>query len=208
LNHYSTIKIYLILGVLAMLKLKLAAVIFICGFSSAALIGSAQATVISQSDLTDGLSTQVVGDFTISTSGNTGPGFFGHKTINGVTGVGVNGSGSVVDAEIDNQESITFASAIAHNLNAFTVAFLNAAPAFGDTVNEFSLLNVVNGLTTGYTIEVTDPTHADVVCSGPNCVGVTLTNLSPGNDSGGGEWNVSFNTPATFQSLIFQPADG
>ena len=83
--------------------------------------------------------------------------------------------------------------------------------AFGDSLNEFSLTSLVNGLAiAGHTIQVSDAyaTHASITCAGTGCVGATVTNASPGNASGGGAWNVVFNGPATFHSLVFAPANG
>ncbi len=54
--------------------------------ASAALAGTAQATTVTQADLTQGLSSVSVDGFTITTTGNTGTGFFDHKTSDGVTG--------------------------------------------------------------------------------------------------------------------------
>jgi len=171
---------------------------------AAVCAGAAQATTVTQADLTDGLSTQTVGAFTVTATGNSAGGVFGHKTINGVTGVGVNGGGSVVDAEIDNHERITFSSLTTQNLSSFTVAFLYANGSFGDTVNEFALLDVVNGVTTALTLKVTSQSTATLDGS----AGATVANLSAGNNGGGGEWLVTLNSPLAFHSLIFETADG
>ncbi|MBR0697803.1 PEPxxWA-CTERM sorting domain-containing protein [Bradyrhizobium lablabi] len=159
-----------------------------------------QAATITQADLTDGANSVSVGGITVSAS--TG-GTFGHKTLNGVTGVGVNGANSVVDAEIDNNESITFAASTTQLLQSFSVAFLYANGSFGDNVNEFSVVDAVTGVVTTITLQVTSATTADLI----GAVG-TVQNDSPGNNNGGGQWTVTFTDPLAFNSLIFRTAAG
>ena len=177
----------------------------------AALTGSAKAATIDYTALTPGLSSVSIAGFgTASATGNSTGGVFGQKTLNGVTGVGVDGGNSVVQGEIDNNEKITLTSSSgSYNLQNFTVAFLYAKGAFNDSVNEFSLTSLVNGSSVaGYTVEVTSATTASITCSGTGCTAASVSNLSPGNGSGGGEWSIVLNGPATFDSLIFSPANG
>jgi hypothetical protein len=191
------------------LKLK---VYLVSGVAAAAtMIGSAQATLITQAQLTDGASSVLIAGFgSASATGNALGGVFDHKTINGVTGAGVTGGNSVVAGEIDNLERITFASTTGtYNLQSFSVAFLYAAGAFGDSANEFSLTSLFNGASiAGYTIQVTDATHASITCAGIGCAAASVSNVSAGNSGGGGAWNVVFNGPAQFDSLVFAPANG
>lgn len=195
-------------------------VIYLIGATAAAaaMIGSAQAMVITQAQLLDGQSSVAIAGFgTASATGNSPAtfsspgGVFGHKTIAGVTGVGVDLGNSVVQGEIDNNESIALTSNTgSYNLQSFTVAFLYAEGAFGDSSNEFSLTRLLNGASAEarYTITVLDADSASVACSGTGCVGAAVSNVSPGNSSGGGEWTVAFSGSAIFDSLVFQPANG
>ena len=65
----------------------------------------------------------------------------GQKTVDGVTGVGVSGGGSIVDAEMDHNEAISFTSPTAQTLTGFTLAFLYSNGFMGDTVFEAALLD-------------------------------------------------------------------
>ena len=172
------------------------------GLASAALAGTAQATTVTQADLTQGLSSVSLDGFTITTTGNTGTGFFDHKTGDGVTGVGVGGNGAVVGGEIDNHEKITVTSTSGqHLLTSFEVSFLYPNGFQGDTVNEIALL-ALTGPSSSLTLTATGA-HSDTL----SVLG-TVTNESAANNTGAGEWLVTLTTPLLFTNLVFEPGDG
>lgn len=169
------------------------------GVFAIGLAAGAQAATVNYTDLPLGAGSGLVPGFLTFVAGNTGPAVFGQKTVNGSTGVGVSGGGSVVDGEIDNDESITFIAlpAASYELTGFQVAFLYAAGSHGDTVYEVSILNAVGDVTTTLQLSVTGATTATL--SGASG---SVTNISPGNDDGGGEWRVS-GLSVPFSSLVF-----
>jgi hypothetical protein len=173
-----------------------------CGALLFALVGSAQASTINFSDLTSGQASVVVGGITVQATGNGGGGTFGQKTVNGVTGVGVSGGGSIVDAEIDHNEAISFTSPTAQTLTGFTLAFLYSNGFMGDTVFEAALLDATGVTLSSILLQTTGVTSASLTGAGG-----TVTNLSAGNDTGGGEWQVS-GLSVPFTSLVFKSGDG
>jgi PEP-CTERM motif len=182
-----------------MMKSALLAGLFVSSF---AMAGTAQASVITQFDLTDGQhSVANVGgtDLTATANGNSGTGIFGHKTVAGVTAVGVNSASSVVSGEIDNHESILFSSANNFSLTSFTVAFLFASGFQGDTVNEVAVLDANGSPVLSLTVN-----PGGTQTSATLSVGGTVTNNSPGNDSGAGEWTVVLANPLLFHTLAFE----
>ncbi|OJY35507.1 MAG: hypothetical protein BGP06_06600 [Rhizobiales bacterium 65-9] len=146
----------------------------------------ASAATISYTDLPNGASSAVVGDFTVAATGNGAGGVFGYKTVNGYTGVGVSGGGSVVDGEIDKNETISFTSGNIHTLTGFTLAFLYSDGFMGDSVFEAAVATATGHVLTTLVITTTSPTTATLTGAAG-----TVTNISPGNDGGGGVWAVS-----------------
>lgn len=179
-----------------MAQMKIAAAL-LGGLLSSAYAGGAQADV-TYSDFNSlvGLNNAVIDNFTVTASSGT----FIQKGESGSLGVGVTG-GSVND-EIDGTQAageyIRFVSNIGSRLlSSFTVSFLYAAPAFGDSQNETASI-VIDG--TAYTLAVLDTTLASFTFAG-----ATVTNLSPGSEGNGGEWRVTFGAPVSFTSLQFSP---
>jgi hypothetical protein len=144
----------------------------------------------------NGANSAVIDNFNVTTNG-----VFEQKTNGGSFGVGV--SNGAVDGEIDgageSAEYMRFDSISGSRLlSAFTVSFLYAAPAFGDTVNESASV-IIDGFT--YVLSVIDTLNASF-SFGP---GATVTNLSPGSGAAGGEWQVEFANPLSFASIQFSP---
>ena len=187
--------------------LKLTTYLAIVAVATAIIIGKANATTISYTSLTSGASTVTVSGYTATATGNTAGGVFGSKTVNGVTGVGISGGSSVVDGEIDNNETLSFVSApdpsIQHLLNGFTVSFLYASGNFGDTVNEVAVLDATGNVLTELILSVVNATNATLT----GVSGATVMNLSAADNSGGGEWAVS-GLSVAFSSLVFKAGDG
>jgi PEP-CTERM motif len=170
-------------------------------FLAALATGGAQATTVTQLQLTDGASSvNLAGGITVSTSAG---GVFGHKTVNTVTGVGVDGPASQVQGEIDNLESITIKAATTQLLSSFQVSFLYEAGAFGDAKNEIALVDAVTGVTTQMLLTVTGAQTATF--SG---AAGSVANDSIADATGGGEWTVTLAQPVAFSSLIFETGDG
>lgn len=167
---------------------------------AAGMACGAQAATIDYTALPVGDSFAILPGFFVLAAGNSGPAVFAQKSLNGSTGAGLSGGGSVVDGEIDNQESITFLSSPSanHVLNGFRVAFLYADGNQGDTVYEIAVLDAVGNTATQLLLSVTGPTTATLTGAG----GATVANISPGDNSGGGEWEVS-GLSVAFTSLIF-----
>jgi hypothetical protein len=179
-----------------MSKIKIAAAL-LGGLLTSAYTGGAQASIV-YSDFTpfNGQNTAQIDNFTVTTSSG---GVFEQKQNGPTVGVGVSGGGSVVPGEIDGQEFIKFASNIGNRLlSAFTVSFLYATPAYGDSVNESASI-IIDNLT--YVLSLIDATHANF-SFGP---GATVTMLSEGSEGNGGAWEVKFTNPLSFASIQFSP---
>ena len=181
-----------------MSKIKIAAALLggllICTFGA----GAQASVVYSDFNGSNGLSSAVIDNFNVTTSPG---GVFEQKSNAGSFGVGVS-TGAVngeIDGAGDSAEYIRFESISGSRLlSAFTVSFLYAAPAFGDTVNESASI-IIDGVT--YVLSVIDTLNA-AFSFGP---GATVTNLSPGSGSGGGAWEVAFANPLSFASIQFSP---
>jgi hypothetical protein len=179
-----------------MSKIKIAAAL-LGGLLISTYGDGAQANVVySDFDSYNGLNNAVIDNFNVTTNG-----VFEQKTNGGSFGVGV--STGAVNGEIDgagaSAEFIRFDSISGSRLlSAFTVSFLYAAPAFGDTVNESSSI-IIDGVT--YVLSVIDTLNA-AFSFGP---GATVTNLSPGSAAAGGVWQVEFANPLSFTSIQFSP---
>lgn len=181
-----------------MSKMKIATAL-LGGLLTSAYAGGAQASIV-YSDFTpyNGASSAVIDNFNVTTSPG---GVFAQKTNGGSLGVGVS-EGAVageIDGAGDSAEYIRFESVSGSRLlSAFTVSFLYAAPAFGDTVNESASI-IIDGFT--YVLSVVDTLNA-AFSFGP---GAMVTNLSPGSGVAGGEWQVAFANPLSFSSIQFSP---
>jgi len=173
------------------------------GLLISAYTGGAQASIVySDFNLLNGQNTAQIDNFTVTTSSG---GVFEQKQNGGSFGVGVSGPGSVVGGEIDAglpntpSEFMKFASNIGNRLiSAFTVSFLYAAPAYGDSVNESASITF-DGLTT-YVLSVDNAMNASF-----SFAGATVNRLSPGSEGNGGEWEVVFTNPLSFASIQFSP---
>lgn len=166
---------------------------------SAGIAFGAQAATVDYTQIPLGVGFGSVPGFFVLASGNTGAAVFDQKTVNGSTGVGISDGGSVVDGEIDNDETMTFIAspAASHVLNGFQVAFLYATGNMGDAVYEVAILDAAGNVTTQLQLGVTGATTATLT-GAPGVV----ANISPGDDSGGGEWAVS-GLSVPFISLVF-----
>ena len=180
-----------------MAKTRIAAAL-LGGLLSAAYAGGAQADVVyTDFNSLNGQNNAVIDNFTVTSSAG---GSFVQKTLNGSVGVGITG-GSVPD-EIDGTtaagEYLRFVSNIGSRLlSSFAVSFLYATPAFGDSQNETASI-IIDGI--DYVLAVTSTTTASF-----SFAGATVTNVSDGSQSGGGEWRVTFGAPVSFTSLQFSP---
>jgi hypothetical protein len=166
-------------------------------FLTSVCAGGAQASIV-YGDF-NGLNshtTAQIDNFTVTSSPG---GYFEQKGNAGSFGVGISGGNSAVPGEIDGQEYLKFESNNGTRfLSAFTVSFLYAQPAFGDTVNESASI-IINGIT--YVLSVIDTLNASFSFG----AGATVSNLSPGSASGGGAWQVAFENPLGFDSIQFSP---
>lgn len=187
-----------------MSKIKIAAAL-LGGFLTSAYVGGAKADVV-YSDFNGvngaSISALIIDNFTVTTS----PGGVFEQKQNGSAptfGVGVSGENSVVPGEIDGQEYIKFVSNIgARLLSAFSVSFLYAEPAYGDTVNESASVTI-GALT--YVLSVQDSLNAIFTFAGVPVIGATVNRLSPGSEGNGGAWEVKFDSPVSFASIQFSP---
>ena len=180
-----------------MSKIKIAAAL-LGGLLISTYGNGAQASVV-YSDFNgyNGANSAVIDNFNVTTSPG---GVFEQKTNGGFFGVGV--STGAVNGEIDgageSAEYIRFDSLSGNRLlSAFTVSFLYAEPAYGDTVNESASI-IIDGLT--YVLSVVDTLNAAFSFGG-----ATVTNLSPGSAGNGGAWQVAFTNPLSFASIQFSP---
>src|SRR3978361_1965081 len=96
--------------------------------------GLVQAAVITQAEFAEGASTQTIGPFT-ATAGGPVDAVFSHKTVAGVTAVGITAPRDAVPGEIGNTETLTLAGSPSNVLLGFTVGFLFAVGNNGDAFN-------------------------------------------------------------------------
>jgi hypothetical protein len=168
--------------------------LFFSAMTAAAVLSTgAQAATftITQADFTEGGILQNFGGFTLSGVN----GSFTHRTLGGVTAVGI-GGGSV-SGEIDGNEAINISTAPLY-LTSFTIAFLYPNGVYADVGNESAFIVTSAG---NITLQTTGETTATVTSG-------TVENLAPGNAgaTGGGEWRVSGLSLLT--SLVsFQPGN-
>jgi hypothetical protein len=159
--------------VVALAALFLMAVIAAPQATAATISAGDFATGVASSTLTiDGTA------YTLSAVGGTGA--LGTKTVAGVTGIGVNGGPA--GAEVDFGEALTLTVSQPVIFSYIDIAFLYANGNMGDLVNETSVYNWVVG---SAVLSVTGPTTATLTGS-PG----TVTNLSPGDNSGAGLWRI------------------
>jgi hypothetical protein len=166
------------------------------GLLTSAYAGGAQASIVySDFNTLNGQNTAQIDNFTVTTSSG---GSFAQKDNGSTFGVGVSGEGSVVPGEIDSQEYIKFVSNDGNRLlSAFSVAFLYAAPAYGDAVNESASI-IIDGFT--YVLSVVDSLSANFSFGG-----AIVNRLSEGSEGNGGAWEVVFANPLSFASIQFSP---
>jgi PEP-CTERM motif len=177
--------------------------ILLAGIAGTALASAAQASVITQADLTQGQHSVTVGALTATATANSGTGTFDHKSIGAITGVGVAGTNSVVGGEIDNNESISFTSATTQLLSAFTLSFLYPNGFQGDTVFEIALVNATGGSPVTISFTPTSTTTGTLLGAAG-----TWQNLSIADNSGAGEWAIALTNPLAFTGLVFHPGNG
>ena len=157
---------------------------------------TAGAVVINQSQLTQGASAVSTGGLTVSAGAGR---FFDHKTVAGFTGVGVSGTGSVVDGEIDGDESIAFSGSVLNALNGFTVSLLFSNLHQGDVVNEVVLIDLVGPTLTTLTLTVSGGGASTTLTGAPGSTAI----LSPGTDGNAGVFSVT-GLNLAFNSLVFR----
>lgn len=139
----------------------------------------ADAGVIDYLDLTEGVSSQTLFVDGIQVDVSTWPRDMQLKTVNGVTGMGV--ERGAVSGEIDGWEFMEFEFHEAVVINCLEVAFLYDEGEFGDKWAEIA--RVLTDISDD-TLTVTSDTTAVWTNSG------TVINLSIANESGGGHWRI------------------
>ena len=105
---------------------------------------------------------------------------FKYKTVNGVTGVGV--EGGAVDGEIDNDESIGFAFSEGIYLNTVQICFLYTDGNFGDVGDE-----IAKFITDIGTWTLTADTATTGTWTGPSGA---VSNVSIATEAGGASWII------------------
>lgn len=157
----------------------------------AAAVGSAaSASVIHYSELTPGQPSVAMAKdgLGITTSANVRT--FKTKSTNGTTGVGI--EGGTVTGEIDKDEYILFSFAEPVFITSIQIGLLYADGNMGDVGDE-----AANFVTDAGTFKLTADTPTVALWDGFG----TASNISPGNNSGGGEWLVEgdniFGAPIT-----------
>ncbi len=163
----------------------------------------AAAGVLDAAALTTGAPSASAGLFTL-TAGPSG-GVLDRKTTLGVSGIGVSGPGSMVAGEIDSGESITLHATSPQRLNGFSLAYLFAAGAQGDVLNEMAMVDVVLGGTRVATFGLTANQGGGADLTG--APGGVVTTISPGIGDGGGAFAVS-GLDVAFTDLVFRPGNG
>ncbi len=145
-----------------------------------AAVTSANAGVIDQADLVEGVNFQQLDVDGVTVTVTTDHGNTKRKTVNGVTGVGV--SGGAVNGEIDKREALNFEFHSPLVVDEITVAFLYDDGQFGDQPAEVA--DFVTDLGT-YTLQVTGPTTATWTGGG------LVENMSIATEAGGGAWTIA-----------------
>ena len=175
------------------MNLKSAAIIS----AIAAAAGSAHAGLIDHTDLTAGTSHVDLLIDGVDIDVDASPRPFKPKTVNGDTAVGI--AGGAVDAEIDNDEYILFTFSQPVLVSELSVAHLFTDGNFGDIVDETALITTDAG---SFTLV------ADTATTGIWSGLGSLTNVSPGTESGSGYWMTQtvqgssiFGAPITFIRL-------
>ena len=151
--------------------------------ASAALVVIAQtasAVVIDYTDIPDGGTAVnlVLGPVSVDVTASVRQ--FEYKTVNGVTGVGI--EAGAVDGEIDFEESIDFAFSEGVYLNTIQVCFLYTDGNFGDVIDEIAKLETNIGTWT-----LTADTATTGTWTGP---AGTVTNASIATEAGGASWII------------------
>ncbi len=140
---------------------------------------AANADVITYLDLTEGVSSQTLFVDGVQVDVSTWPRDMQLKTVNGVTGMGI--ERGAVGGEIDGYEHMKFEFHEDVVINCLEVAFLYDEGEFGDRWAEIA--RVLTDISDD-TLTVTSDTTAVWTNSG------TVINLSVANESGGGHWRV------------------
>lgn len=159
-----------------------------------ATAASANADVISYTDMAPGFTSQAfpIGDFMVDVTAS--PGGTQLKTVNGVTAMGV--AGGNVNGEIDGSEFMVIAFDAPVIVTSLEIAFLYDNNQFGDHPAEIA--RVVTDISDDL-LSVTGHTSADWTGAG------SVVNLSPANEQGGGSWRISgddiFAGPVTYFML-------
>ncbi len=141
---------------------------------------AANADVISYLDLTEGVSSQTLFVDGVQVDVSTWPRNMELKTVNGVTGMGIDRG--AVDGEIDGWEFMKFEFDQAVTINRLELAFLYDEGEFGDRWAEIA--RVLTDISDD-TLTVTSDTTAVWTNSG------VVVNLSVANEQGGGYWQIS-----------------
>lgn len=162
-----------------------------------AAAGSARASIINHTDLTAGATHIDLSLAGIDVDVDAAPRPFKPKTVNGDTAVGI--AGGAVDAEIDGTESILFTFSAPVMVSKLSVAHLFTTGNFGDIVDESALITTDAG---AFLLT------ADTATTGLWTGSGTVTNVSPGTNSGSGWWMTQtvqgasiFGAPTTFIRL-------
>ena len=163
--------------------------------ASAALVVIAQtasAVVIDYTDIPDGGTAVnlVLGPVSVDVTAPVRE--FEYKTVNGVTGVGI--EGGAVDGEIDNDESIDFAFSEGVYLNTIQVCFLYTDGNFGDVIDEIAKFVTDAGT---WTLTATSATVG--TWTGP---AGTVTNVSIATEAGGASWIIDAPGTGIFGAAI------
>ncbi|NJR49858.1 MAG: hypothetical protein HC780_10125 [Leptolyngbyaceae cyanobacterium CSU_1_3] len=111
---------------------------------SALSIDSAQAAALKQNHIPNNTNSKTFSGFATVTSS---PRNFEHKTVGGVTGVGV--KGGAVTGEIDGNENITVDFVKAEAIKFFDLAFLYNQGVFSDFAGEIAAVTANGNIQTG-----------------------------------------------------------
>ncbi len=161
------------------------ATLLLAGIAGTTLASAAQASVITQADLTQGQHSVTVGALTATATANSGTGTFDHKSIGAITGVGVAGTNSVVGGEIDNNESISFTSATPKCYPHLRFRFFIPMVSGVTLCSRVALVDATGGppVTISFTPNRTT--------TGTLSVAGTVQNLTIADDFGAGEWAIA-----------------
>lgn len=167
----------------------------VAALTTGSFVSGANAGVITQLDLAEGVTNQNVMLGDVATTVTAQNGFTQRKTVNGITGMGVS-RGSVA-GEIDGHESLTFDFAEAIFVDELVISFLYDNGQFGDHPAEVARF-ITDALDA--TLQVTGPTTANWTGFG------TVENVSVATEQGGGAWRLSgediFGGPITSLTLL------